>query len=154
MIDFIPVRNYDYQRPVGRSHCLWEFLQSRSAVQQKFLMQFVHQDRIVENVSWLCQKWIDPLEKYLNEKLVVVSGYRCRGVDMIENNELSSLHNTGYAVDFRPPSDYESMLNFFASQPYNELHLFDNFVHLAAKPMWPKREFRDRRGLPLFPLYE
>lgn len=132
-MDFLDIRPYPTGIQVSRNHKLLEFVYDSRAVKDKFYMQFVNQPAIVENIRFLCETLIDPLEHRLGMEFEIISGYRCKGLDTIVAEQKSQMHLCGLAVDIRYFSSLHDLVDQVFHLPFHELFLFDDHIHLSAK---------------------
>lgn len=144
-MDFLDIRPYPTGIQVSRNHKLLEFVYDSRAVKDKFYMQFVNQPAIVENIRFLCETLIDPLEHRIGMEFEIISGYRCRGLDTIVAEERSQMHLCGLAVDIQYFPGLHDLVDQVFHLPFHELFLFDDHIHLSAKQQFNEGRFIDYR---------
>lgn len=144
-MEFLDIKPYPTGLQVSRHHTLLEFIYDSRAVKDKFYMQFVNQPAIVENIRYLCETLIDPLEHRLGMEFEIISGYRCRGLDTIVAEERSQMHLCGLAVDIRYFLDLHNLIDQVFHLPFHELFLFDNHIHLSVKQQFNEGRMVDFR---------
>lgn len=144
-MEFLDIRPYPTGIQVSRHHTLLEFVYDPRAVKDRFYMQFVNQPAIVENIQFLCQALIDPLECNLNVKLEIISGYRCKGLDTIVAEERSQMHLCGLAVDIRYFSAWHNLIDEVFHCSFHEFFLFDDHIHLSVKQQFNEGRMVDFR---------
>lgn len=144
-MEFLDIKPYPTGLQVSRNHTLLEFIYDARAVKDKFYMQFVYQPAIVENIRYLCETLIDPLEHRLGMEFEIISGYRCRGLDTIVAEERSQMHLHGLAVDIMYFPGLHDLVDQVFHLPFHELFLFDDHIHLSAKQQFNEGRLVDYR---------
>lgn len=144
-MDFLDIKPYPTGLQVSRNHTLLEFIYDSRAVKDKFYMQFVNQPAIIENIRFLCETLIDPLEHRLGMEFEIISGYRCRGLDTIVAEERSQMHLCGLAVDIKYFPGSHDLIDQVFHLPFHELFLFDHHIHLSAKQQFNEGRMVDFR---------
>lgn len=56
--------------------------------------------KVIENLTTLCEKVLEPLREALNTPIRITSGYRAMDLNKFIGGAKASQHNTGQAVDF------------------------------------------------------
>lgn len=144
-MEFLDIKPYPTGLQVSRNHTLLEFIYDSRAVKDKFYMQFVNQPAIVENIRYLCETLIDPLEHRLGMEFEIISGYRCRGLDTIVAEKRSQMHLCGLAVDIRYFPGLPDLIDLVFHLPFHELFLFDDHIHLSIKQQFKEGRMVDYR---------
>lgn len=141
----LDIKPYPTGIQVSRNHKLLEFVYDERAYDNRFYMQYVYQPAIVDNIRLLCDAVIDPLERQLGVTLKIISGYRCRGVDLLAGEQDTQLHIQGLAVDVRPYVGIQDMIDCMFHLSFHEFFLFDDHVHIGVKPQFNQGKFADYR---------
>lgn len=144
-MEFLDIKPYPTGLQVSRHHTLLEFIYDPRAVKDRFYMQFVNQPAIVENIRYLCETLIDPLEYRLGMEFEIISGYRCRGLDTIVAEERSQMHLCGLAVDIRYFTGLHDLIDQVYHLPFHEMFLFDDHIHLSIKQQFNEGRMVDFR---------
>lgn len=144
-MDFLDIRPYPTGIQISRNHKLLEFVYDSRAVKDKFYMQFVYQPAIVDNIRYLCDTLIDPLEYNLGVEFEIISGYRCKGLDTIVAEQKSQLHLCGLAVDIKYFPGSSDLVDQVFHLPFHELFLFDDHIHVSAKQQFNEGRMIDFR---------
>lgn len=144
-MEFLDIRPYPTGLQVSRNHTLLDFIYDPRAVKDRFYMQFVNQPAIVENIRFLCETLIDPLEHRLGMEFKIISGYRCKGLDTIVAEDRSQMHLQGLAVDIRYFPGLHDLIDQVFHLPFHELYLFDDHIHISAKPQFNEGRLVDYR---------
>lgn len=144
-MDFLDIRPYPTGVQVSRNHKLIEFIYDERAVRNLFYMQFVNQPAIVENIQFLCESLIDPLEHRLGVEFEIISGYRCRGLDTIDAEMDSQQHLHGLAIDIRYFPGIQDLIDQVFHLQFHEMYLYDDHIHLSVKQQFNNGRFEDRR---------
>lgn len=144
-MEFLDIKPYPTGLQVSRHHTLMDFVYDQRAVKDKFYMQFVYQPAIVDNIRYLCETLIDPLEHRLGMEFEIISGYRCRGLDTIVAEERSQMHLHGLAVDILYFPGLHDLIDQVYHLPFHELFLFDDHIHLSIKQQFNEGRMVDFR---------
>lgn len=144
-MEFLDIKPYPTGLQVSRNHTLLDFVYDQRAVKDRFYMQFVYQPAIVENIRFLCDTLIDPLEHRLGMEFEIISGYRCKGLDTIVAEEKSQMHLCGLAVDIMYFPGLHDLIDQVFHLPFHELFLFDDHIHLSAKQQFNEGRMVDYR---------
>lgn len=144
-MEFLDIKPYPTGLQVSRHHTLMDFVYDQRAVKDKFYMQFVYQPAIVDNIRYLCETLIDPLEHRLGMEFEIISGYRCRGLDSIVAEERSQMHLHGLAVDILYFPGLHDLIDQVYHLPFHELFLFDNHIHISVKQQFNEGRMVDFR---------
>ena len=144
-MDLLDIKPYPTGLQVSRNHTLKDFIYDSRAVHDKFYMQFVYQPAIVENIRFLCETLIDPLEHRLGVEFDIVSGYRCKGLDLIEAEPASQMHLHGLAVDIKYFVGIQDLIDQTFHLPFHELFLFHDHIHISAKQQFNEGRLVDYR---------
>lgn len=144
-MEFLDIKPYPTGLQVSRHHTLMDFVYDQRAVKDKFYMQFVYQPAIVDNIRYLCETLIDPLEHRLGMEFEIISGYRCRGLDTIVAEERSQMHLHGLAVDILYFPGLHDLIDQVYHLPFHELFLFDNHIHISVKQQFNEGRMVDFR---------
>lgn len=144
-MEFLDIKPYPTGLQVSRHHTLMDFVYDQRAVKDKFYMQFVYQPAIVDNIRYLCETLIDPLEHRLGMEFEIISGYRCRGLDTIVAEEKSQMHLHGLAVDILYFPGLHDLIDQVYHLPFHELFLFDNHIHISVKQQFNEGRMVDFR---------
>lgn len=144
-MEFLDIKPYPTGLQISRNHTLLDFVYDSRAVKDKFYMQFVNQPAIVENIRYLCETLIDPLEHRLGMEFEIISGYRCRGLDTIVAEDRSQMHLHGLAVDIRYFTGLHDLIDEVFHCSFHELFLFDDHIHLSVKQQFNEGRMVDFR---------
>ena len=144
-MEFLDIKPYPTGLQVSRHHTLMDFVYDQRAVKDKFYMQFVYQPAIVDNIRYLCETLIDPLEHRLGMEFEIISGYRCRGLDTIVAEERSQMHLHGLAVDILYFPGLHDLIDQVYHLPFHELFLFDDHIHISVKQQFNEGRMVDFR---------
>ena len=141
----LPVKPYDYDRKLSKYFKLGEFIQSRTAVQQKITNQFVHRDHVVENIIFLHDRLLLPLREAIDSPITITSGYRCSALNAAVSGATNSLHLQGLAVDVYAGNRQAMLIETAHLFDFHELIIHKSYVHLSIKRCWNERKVRDLR---------
>lgn len=145
-MEFLDIKPYPTGLQVSRNHTLLDFVYDERAVKDKFYMQFVYQPAIVDNIQFLCKALIDPLESNLGVKFDIISGYRCKGLDMLVSTERSQQHLHGLAVDIMYFPGYWDLIDEAFHQSFHELFFYDTHIHISVKQQFNEGRMVDYRA--------
>lgn len=59
---------------------------------------------VVSNLQFLCREILEPLREWINEPILINSGYRCPKLNKLVGGVSNSQHLTGEAADIHLPS--------------------------------------------------
>lgn len=141
----LEVKPYDINFKISDNHVLGEFIESELAYKNKMIMQYVHQETILNNLVFLCNKIINPIEKSLNKRLAILSGYRCHALNLLYSFESSKNHLHGLAVDIQKEDNIRQIAEIVQELEFDELFVYNSHIHIAVKPFFNKRLFMDNR---------
>lgn len=144
-MEFLDIKPYPTGIQISRNHKLLDFIYDERAVREKFYMQFVYQPAIVENIRFLCETLIDPLEYKLGITFEIISGYRCKGMDVIAAEPNSQMHLCGLAVDIKYFPGLHDLIDQAFHLPFHELFLYDDHIHISAKQQFNEGRLVDNR---------
>jgi len=89
---------------ISRHFTLEELLASPTATAKGIDEQFTPSAQVVENLTVLAQKVLDPVRDLIDAPLVSSSGYRCERLNSAIGGERTSQHLTGCADDITSPA--------------------------------------------------
>ena len=144
-MQFIPVKNYDFNLKLSEHFTLGEFIRSDKAFGQKIIMQYVHQDHIVENIKFLVTHFLEPARLSVGEPIYITSGFRCSGTNMAVGGSKTSLHLYGLAADIRISTRANLLIEFLRECKYHELYVYNNYIHFSVKHVWAEQKYKDLR---------
>lgn len=142
---YLDVKPYPTGMQISRNHKLLDFVYDERAYDNRFYMQYVNQPAIVENIRFLCESLIDPLESRMGMTFEIISGYRCRGVDLLAGEPDTQLHLQGLAIDIRPFVGIYDLIDQIFHLPFHECYVFDQYIHMGVKPQFNQGRFIDFR---------
>lgn len=86
---------------------LEEFTFSSTAIARDINNSITNQ-RVIENLTNLCEQVLEPLRDYVNQPITISSGYRCKALNKAVGGASNSQHMTGEAADIHiPPYDFK-----------------------------------------------
>lgn len=85
-----------------RHFMLSEFIKSNTATKLK-IANNPDLDQ-VSNLQYLCREILEPLREFMNEPIVISSGYRCPKLNKAVGGATNSQHLSGQACDIHLPS--------------------------------------------------
>ena len=98
-------------------------------------------DEQIMNLRILTAAILQPLRSYLNEKIVITSGYRSVQVNMVVNGSADSFHLYGMAADFKVKSFHKAVDFIRIFLEFTELGIYQTkkgvikFIHVAYNPL-------------------
>lgn len=144
-MEFLDIKPYPTGLQVSRNHTLKDFVYDERAVHNTFYMQFVYQPAIVDNIQFLCKALIDPLEFNMRRKFDIISGYRCKGLDVLVSTETSQQHLHGLAVDIMYFDGYRDLIDEIYHLSFHELFFYDTHIHMSVKQQFNEGRMVDYR---------
>lgn len=91
---------YDIQ--LSQHFMLSEFLRSGEAERRG--IDNTPSVQVISNLQHLCREVLEPLREYMQQPIVISSGYRCLELNRVLKSSDSSQHVTGEAADIHLPS--------------------------------------------------
>lgn len=151
-MDILDIKPYPTGIRISKNHTLKDFVYDERAVHNTFYMQFVYQPTIVDNIRFLCETLIDPLESKMGTVFDIISGYRCKGLDMLVSTESSQLHLHGLAVDIEYFPGFWDLVDHVFHLPFHEMFLYDTHIHMSVKEQFNEGRFIDYSTYKLKPI--
>ena len=123
---------------------MWEFLRSRTAIENDYKEQFNPPIHVVDNTLKLVQNVLQPLRTRFNDRIYVTSGYRCIRVNTDVGGVENSDHLFGKAGDVTC-EDLEAIwiLALEMHLPFKQMIWYKdrNMIHLSYDGTDVKREY-------------
>lgn len=93
----------DTSMKLSKNFRLIEFLRSSTAERHPELMeqQLNPPSDVVENLTYLCERTLQPIRERLGVPLTITSGYRCLGLNRLIGSSDRSQHRLGQAADVK-----------------------------------------------------
>lgn len=144
-MQYIAVTNYDFNLRLSEHFTLGEFIQSETAFKNKVIMQYVHQQHIVDNIQYLVKDYLQPAREAIGDAIIITSGYRASATNSLVGGAKNSLHLHGLAADLWAGSKNNMLVEFFRERGFHELYVYKNRIHISVKQLWNEGKFRDYR---------
>lgn len=128
---------------ISKNFRLSEFLRSASAENNNIHQQYTIDLNVLTNIIYLTSSLLQPLRDYVGP-INVTSGYRCTEVNAIVGGAKSSQHLFGQAVDF-VCSDFEKTILFIKSKSFDQLIIYDSFIHVSLTTAFNRKQVIDKR---------
>lgn len=122
-----------------KNFTLEEMLRSQTATRLNITEQFNPPQEVVNNLTVLCKKLLQPLRDKLRKAISVSSGYRCAKVNKAIGGAINSQHLKGQAADisvggFTTEQLYQRIKN--SDLAFDQLiQEFDQWVHVSYNPI-------------------
>ena len=161
-----PSRVYEYKHPAGKggkysindmyrlseNFTLEEFLSSTTADRLGIVNILVPGIDVYEinNLQLLCSCTLQPIRRFLDEAVIITSGYRCPLLNDAVGGVDNSDHVEGMAADFTFSSFdkrwFEVVVLLVSSPhiPFDQLIIYDTFFHVSLSPR-KRRQVIDKR---------
>lgn len=159
-----PSRVNEYKHPVGKdgkysimyrlteNFTLEEFLSSPTADDLGIINVLVPGIDVYEinNLQVLCSCTLQPIRRFLDEPVIITSGYRCPLLNEKVGGVDNSDHVEGMAADFTFSSFskrwFEVVVLLVSSPhiPFDQLIIYDTFFHVSLSPR-KRRQVIDKR---------
>lgn len=104
----------------------------------------------INNLRLLCSCTLQPIRRFLDEPVVITSGYRCTRLNEEIGGVENSDHIEGMAADFTFDSFserwYEVVILLVSRPhiPFDQLIIYDTFIHVSLSPR-KRRQVLDKR---------
>lgn len=141
VMQFIKVKNYEFDCPLSGNFKLGEFIQSNVAFQNKLVMQYVHQDAIVDNLAFLCDALLQPIRDEFGSPIRVTSGYRCSMLNQMVGGVKNSLHLQGLAADLVAPGRMYELARVIQHHRFHQCFIYNNYIHVSIKQIWNENRY-------------
>ncbi|HWB64784.1 MAG TPA: D-Ala-D-Ala carboxypeptidase family metallohydrolase [Chitinophagales bacterium] len=129
--------------PLSPHFSLEEMLMSQTATRMGFTEQFNPPQDVIDNLTTLCNKVLEPLRAAISKKMgkdtpvIVTSGYRCLRTNRAIGGADNSQHTRGQAADTHVPGmSIEDWYQFIRSSgiAYDQLiQEFGQWAHISYK---------------------
>jgi len=122
-----------------KNFTLAEFLRSQTATRLNIEEQFNPPQEVIDNLTILCKKVLQPLRDKIRKAVSVSSGYRCFKVNKAIGGATNSQHLKGQAADisaggFTPEQLYQRIKT--SDIVFDQLiQEFDQWVHVSYNPV-------------------
>lgn len=120
-----------------------ELLRSDKATENGIVEQFTPPQLVIENLTTLAQKVLEPLRLKIGKPISITSGYRCERINKLVGGAKDSQHVKGEAADTHVDGmSVEDWYQFIKQSgiPFDQLiQEFDNWVHVSYNPFGAQR---------------
>lgn len=128
---------------LSKNFLLSEFLRSAAADNNNIHQQFTIELNVLTNLIYLTRTLLQPLRDFVGT-VNVTSGYRCEKLNAIIGGAKLSQHQYGQAVDFIC-SDREKAILFLKSKTFDQLIVYDSFIHVSLTTSHNRKQIIDKR---------
>lgn len=122
-----------------KNFTLEEMLRSQTATRLNIIKQFIPPQSVIDNLTTLCKKVLQPLRDKIRKAVSVSSGYRSPKVNKAIGGATNNQHLKGQAADisaggFTPEQLYQHIKN--SDLVFDQLiQEFDQWVHVSYNPI-------------------
>lgn len=128
---------------LSKNFLLSEFVRSAAAENNNIHQQYTIDLNVLSNLLYLTNYILQPLRDSVGP-VNITSGYRCREVNIIVGGASLSQHLYGQAVDF-VCKDFARAILFIKSKTFDQLILYDSFIHLSITTSFNRKQIIDKR---------
>lgn len=128
---------------LSKNFRLSEFIRSAAADNNNIHQQFTIELNVLTNLIYLIRTLLQPLREIIGP-VNISSGYRCEKLNTIIGGAKLSQHLYGQAVDFIC-SDREKAILFLKSKTFDQLIIYDSFIHVSLTTSYNRKQIIDKR---------
>lgn len=141
----LPIYSWQYDLPIGNDHLLSEFVESRQAVDNLIHEQFLYKQYVLDNIRYVVDKLLTPLESCYGHKLKIMRGYMCRRLTYINSEHDIESHANGFAIDIFNPDNIQVLKAFCKYATFDKICIYRNYTHLSLKTSMNRYSLIDYR---------
>lgn len=102
---------------------------------------------VVEHISELCEKFLEPLRVAYGKPITITSGYRCEKLNKAVGGVSTSAHLRGYAADITSEEGASELFNFITEWVKSCGVKFDQiFLEKKGATKWVHIGYRNNSG--------
>lgn len=127
---------------------LWEFQVSETAARND--VDMTPSDEVLDNLTILCNDYLELLRKELDSPIVITSGFRPMVLNTLIGGSITSSHIDGEAVDFHSltykPIEVCRVIRDMDLDYDQNIHEFGKWTHLGIGPRRRKQDLTAYRN--------
>lgn len=118
----------------------WEEFERSSKAAELGIDNTIPDESVAENIRALVFNILQPLRDACGHPLRVNSGYRSKALNKAVKGAANSQHTKGEAADIHEDNPFTlAWLVLHTGIPFDQLILYDTFIHLSYKRRGPQR---------------
>ena len=118
----------------------WEEFERSSKAAELGIDNTIPDNTVAENIRALAFSILQPLRDACGHPLRVNSGYRSKALNKAVKGAANSQHTKGEAADIHEDNPFTlAWLVLHIGLPFDQLILYDTFIHLSYKRRGPQR---------------